>query len=68
MGNVPGAPIPTEARSNYRSAQVQMRRDAESAPLFLRPQGIPTHPRRIFAGDSDAANAIREWATRVSTQ
>jgi len=67
-GNVPGGPVPTEARSNYRSAQVQMRRDAESAPLFLRPQGIPTHPRKIFADDSDAAAAIREWATRVSTQ
>jgi hypothetical protein len=68
MGNVPGGVIPTEARDNYRSAQVQMRRDVESAPLYQRPQGRPTHPRQIFNSDSDAAAVIREWATRVSTQ
>jgi hypothetical protein len=67
-GIIPGGAIPTEARDNYRSAQVQMRRDVDSAPLFLRPQGIPTHPRKIFAADSDQAAVIREWSTRISTQ
>lgn len=67
-GNVPGGPIPTEARDNYQSAQVRMRRDADSSPLLLRPLQVQKHPRRIFNEDSDAAAAIREWATRISTQ
>jgi len=67
-GNVPGGPIPTEARDNYQSAQVRMRRDAESSPLLLRPLQVLKHPRKIFNDDSDAAAVIREWATRISTQ
>jgi hypothetical protein len=67
-GSVPGGPIPTEARDNYQSAQVRMRRNVESSPLLLRPLQVLKHPRRIFNDDSDAAAVIREWATRISTQ
>lgn len=67
-GNVPGGFIPTEARDNYQSAQVKMRRNADSSPLLLRPLAVLEHPRQIFTEDSDAAAVIREWATRISTQ
>jgi hypothetical protein len=69
MGNVVGnIPIPQTARQNYNSAQARMRRDADTAPLLQRPTGRLSHPRQIFADDSDAAAAIREWATHVTTQ
>jgi hypothetical protein len=67
-GNQPGGQIPTEARDNYQSAQIRMRRNAESSPLLLRPLQVLKHPRKIFDDDSDAAAVIREWATRISTQ
>jgi len=67
-GNVPGAPIPAPARLNYQTAQARMRRDPETAPLLQRPLKRLEHPRQIFADDSDAANAIREWSNRVTTQ
>jgi hypothetical protein len=67
-GNIPGSAIPTQARDNYQSAQVRMRRDPESAPLLLRPLRILEHPRKIFDEDSDSAVVIREWASRISTQ
>jgi len=69
MGNVVGnVLIPQTARQNYNSAQARMRRDANTAPLLLKPTGQASHPRQIFPDDSDAAAAIREWATHVTTQ
>jgi hypothetical protein len=69
MGNVVGnVLIPQTARQNYNSAQARMRRDADTAPLLLKPTGQQTHPRQIFDSNSDAAAAIREWATHVTTQ
>jgi len=68
QGNVPGGVIPTEARDNYQAAQVKMRRDPDSAPIMLRPLAVQKHPRKIFDENSDSAAAIREWATRISTQ
>jgi hypothetical protein len=67
-GNVPGIAIPTSARLNYQTAQARMKRDPETAPLLQRPLRRLEHPRQIFADDSDAANAIREWSNRVTTQ
>jgi hypothetical protein len=69
MGNVVGnVLIPQAARQNYNSAQARMRRDADTAPLLRRPTGQLSHPRQIFDANSDAAAAIREWATHVTTQ
>lgn len=65
LGNVL---VPEDARQNYQGAQARMRRDPEVAPLLQRPLKKLAHPRAIFADDSDAAAAIREWATRVTTQ
>ena len=67
-GNVPTTAIPTPARLNYQTSQARMKRDPETAPLLQRPLQRLEHPRRIFADDSDAANAIREWSQRVTTQ
>ena len=68
MGNVVGTPIPAAARQNYQVSQARMRRDPEVAPLLQRPLKKLTHPRAIFNDDSDAADALREWATHVTTQ
>jgi len=68
MGNVVGSPVPAAARQNYQTSQARMRRDPEVAPLLQRPLKKLNHPRAIFADDSDAAAAIREWATHVTTQ
>lgn len=68
MGNVVGTPIPAAARQNYQTSQARMRRDPEVAPLLQRPLKRLTHPRVIFNDDSDAADALREWATHVTTQ
>jgi len=67
-GNVPIDAIPAEARGNYTSAQSRMRRDPNSSPLLLRPLQKLEHPRQVFDANSDAAAAIREWATHVTTQ
>lgn len=67
-GNVPIDFVPAEARQNYQASNARMRRDAEVAPLLQRPLKKLPHPRQIFSDDSDAANAIKEWATRVTTQ
>ena len=68
MGNVVGTAVPAAARQNYQTSQARMKRDPEVAPLLQRPLKKITHPRAIFNDDSDAAAAIREWATRVTTQ
>jgi hypothetical protein len=68
QGNVVGTAIPAAARQNYQASQARMKRDPEVAPLLQKPLKKVTHPRAIFNDDSDAANAIREWATRVTTQ
>jgi hypothetical protein len=66
--NVPTTPIPPEARGNYTGAQARMRRDPDSSPLLLRPTQQLEHPRKVIDDNSDAAAAIREWASHVTTQ
>jgi len=69
QGNVVGnVLIPQRARQNYNAANARMKRDPESAPLLRRPLARDEHPRQIFDSNSDAAAAIREWATHVTTQ
>jgi hypothetical protein len=68
VNNVPTTPIPSEARGNYTAAQARMRRDPDSSPLLLRPLQRLEHPRKIFDDNSDAAAAIREWASHVTAQ
>lgn len=67
-GNRPTQSPPQEAQGNYTSAQAQMRRNPDLAPLLNRPTGDTTHPRIIFQSDSADAELIREWAERFSSQ
>jgi hypothetical protein len=67
-GNTPLDFVPQEARQNYQGSNARMKRDPELAPLLQRPLKKLTHPRQIFDENSDAAAAIREWATRATTQ
>lgn len=67
-GVVPGTGVPASAQGNYQSAQIQMRRDPDSAPLLNRPTGNASHPRTIFDASSPDADVIRQWATQFSSQ
>lgn len=68
-GVVPGlGSIPSVAQQNYQGASARMRRNPDSAPLFMRPTGKAQHPRVIFDASSGEAELIRQWATQYSTQ
>lgn len=68
-GVIPGpGSIPSVAQQNYQSASARMRRNPDSAPLFMRPTGKAQHPRMIFDASTAEAELIREWATQYSTQ
>jgi hypothetical protein len=64
----PTAGIPSEASSNYSSAQTKMQIDPNLAPLLNRPTGKAAHPRAIFGLNEPPADIIRQWATQFSTQ
>ena len=67
-GVVPSAGAPAQARQNYQVSQARMDRVPERARLLQRPTGAQQHPRKIFEPDSPAADVIRDWATKFSTQ
>ena len=67
-GATPSVAIPGEAQKNYQNAQIKMARDPALAPLLNRPTAAAAHPRVVFAPDSAEADAIRDWATKFSSQ
>jgi hypothetical protein len=67
-GVVPSAGAPEQARQNYQVSQARMDRVPERARLLQRPIQAQQHPRKIFEEDSPAADVIRDWATKFSTQ
>lgn len=64
----PNPSVPMAAEQNYTAAQARMKRDPNLASLLLRPTGKATHPRQIFAENSEEAEIIRQWATQFSSQ
>lgn len=66
--NVPGVPIPPQAKTNYSASQAKMQLDPNLAPLLNRPIGKAAHPRQIFSSSSPEADIIRDWATKFTTQ
>ena len=50
-------------QSNLQSASLEMSRDYQTAPIFIRPTG-QNHPRVIFAKDDPVADVIRQWAAK----
>jgi hypothetical protein len=67
-GVVPSAGAPSQARQNYQVSQAKMDRVPDRAKLLQKPTGGQEHPRKIFEPDSPAADVIRDWATKFSTQ
>lgn len=51
------------AQGNLQAAALEMSRDVDTAPLFVRPTGN-NHPRAIFTKDDPVVDVIRQWAAR----
>jgi hypothetical protein len=54
------------ASNNYGAAQIEMKPNAEEAPLLTHPTQKTTHPRLIFDTNSTEADIIRQWALHSS--
>lgn len=67
-GNQTSAGPPSEAKSNYASAQLFMDRDPDRAALLQRPTHTTAHPRVVIRPDSAEADLIRQWATLFSSR
>jgi hypothetical protein len=65
---VPGVAPNEAAQANFGAAQLFMDRNPERAQILLRPTRSTAHPRVIFQPDSEAAEVLRQWAMRVSSQ
>ena len=59
-GRVVGMPSP-ESLVNLERVRADIGVDADSSPLYRRPTGLDSHPRVIFASDSEAAALLRSW-------
>ena len=59
-GRVLGTP-PADAQTNLARVLPTVGVDPQSSPFYARPVGRASHPREIFAEDSEAAQIIRDW-------
>jgi hypothetical protein len=64
-GRVVGVP-PENSQNNLEHVRMELGIDAESSPLYRRPLGLDSHPRQIFAENSDAAAVLRTWLNQES--
>lgn len=53
-----------ESQVNLERLRAAIGVDAESSPLYRRPLGLDSHPRVIFAEDSEPADLLRTWLTQ----
>jgi hypothetical protein len=51
------------AQGNLQSVTLEMSRDVQTAPLYLRPTGHK-HPRQIFGADDPVVELLRQWAQK----
>jgi hypothetical protein len=51
------------AQGNLQAVSLEMSRDVDTAPLFLRPTG-QNHPRQIFPREDPVVDVIRQWAQK----
>ncbi len=51
------------AQGNLQAAAIEMSRDIETAPIYLRPTG-QAHPRVVFSRDDAVVQVLRQWAAR----
>jgi len=52
------------AQGNFQSAVIEMSRDYQSAPLYVRPATGRNHPRQIFPDSDPVVDVIRTWAQK----
>jgi hypothetical protein len=52
------------AQGNLQAVSLEMSRDYTTAPLYVRPTQIATHPRQIFGTGDPAVTIISTWAAR----
>ncbi len=64
-GRVIGAP-PQDSQANLERVRASIGIDADSSPLYRRALGLDSHPRAIFAANSDAAAVLRSWLNQGS--
>lgn len=50
-----------ESVINLERVRASVGLDADASPLYRRPLGLDSHPRVIFAVDSEAAAVLRAW-------
>ena len=51
------------AQGNLQAASLEMSRDVDTAPIWVRPSGA-NHPRAVFASDDPALTILRTWAQK----
>lgn len=59
-GKLVGLPA-AESELNLQRVRSDVGIDADSSPLYRRPLGLDSHPRMIFAADSEPALLLRQW-------
>jgi hypothetical protein len=65
-GSVVGGPS-RESITNFERVRTSVGVDADASPLYLRPLALDSHPRMIFATDSEAATVLRTWLNGGAT-
>lgn len=56
-----------ESIVNFERIRTSVGPDADASPLYRRPLGLDSHPRMIFAPDSQAAMLLRSWLNGQNT-
>jgi hypothetical protein len=65
-GRLVGSATP-ESLVNLERVRSDVGVDADSSPLYRRPLGLDSHPRQVFAADSEAAMLLRSWLNGQAT-
>lgn len=50
-----------ESGFNLERVRASIGVDADTSALYRRPLGLDSHPRAVFAADSEAADVLRAW-------
>jgi hypothetical protein len=53
--------VPDAYAMNFDAVQFFVQSDALTSPLYLRPVGLSSHPRRIFDEEDPAARLLLQW-------
>jgi hypothetical protein len=67
QGGRPLGSAAAESIVNFERIRTSVGTDAESSPLYRRPLGLDSHPRMVFASDSEPAMLLRSWLNGQAT-